>query len=117
MAIQFCYQDSHGTLYPEHPALYFQPDLVPGHYDTDKGTFTPTGNPTKKVGNIITDGGHDGNEKLLSGLSEDKGADTAPVKGVVISKAESEKRDDDMLELVGDEPKTQTPKRRVVRKA
>lgn len=82
MAKQFCYQDQWGVIYPEHPALRFEPSLVPGHYDTEKKVFMPVGNPQAQVGNIITDGD---TGKVLSGLKEDKGANTAPVNGVIIS--------------------------------
>jgi hypothetical protein len=90
MPKQFAYQDMHGKIYPSHAALAFQPELVPGWYDTDKRTFTPTGNPQAQHGTIVTDAGHGGQESLLSGLGEDKGANTAPLKGVAFSVAEAQ---------------------------
>ncbi|MBN3777440.1 hypothetical protein G3O06_07730 [Burkholderia sp. Ac-20345] len=79
MPKQFAYRDAHGKVYPAHAALAFQPGLVPGHYDTDTRQFTPIGNPQQQTGTIITDAaaGHD--QKLLSGLGEDRGANTAPI--------------------------------------
>lgn len=87
MTKQFVYQDAHGHLYPAHGALAFQPGLVPGWYDTETKTFTPTGNPQAQVGSIVTDAGVGaGQEKVLSGLRADQGADTAPINhGVVFT--------------------------------
>jgi len=79
MAKQFAYRDAAGFIYPAHQALAFQPGLVPGQYDTETRTFTPTGNPRQQTGSIITDAGAGGGEKVLSGLGEDRGADTAPL--------------------------------------
>ena len=90
MGTQYGYQDRHGTFYPDHPALRFEPGLVPGFYDTDSKTFEPTGNPNRQTGTIITDAGFGGSETLKSGLSEDKGADTAPLKGVVFTQTNDE---------------------------
>jgi hypothetical protein len=93
MAKQFVYQDAHGILYPAHAALAFQPGLVPGWYDTDTRTFTPAGNPQEQVGNIVTDAGvGTGAETVLSGLREDRGADTAPLTGVVVSEPDTAAR-------------------------
>lgn len=78
---QFAYQDAHGVVYPAHPALAFQPGLIPGQYDSETKTFAPQGNPKEQVGVIVTDG-----TKLQSGLRDDKGAGTAPIhSGVAFS--------------------------------
>lgn len=79
MPKQFAYRDAHHRIYPAHPALAFQPGLVPGFYDTDTKVFTPQGNPQEQTGTIITDAGAGEHQKLLSGLSEDRGADTKPL--------------------------------------
>ncbi|NML34516.1 hypothetical protein [Paraburkholderia antibiotica] len=80
MPKQFAYRDAHGTIYPAHSALAFQPELVPGQYDTDTKQFTPTGNPQRQTGTIITDASaNPGRQQLLSGLGEDRGAHTAPL--------------------------------------
>ncbi|SAK62629.1 hypothetical protein AWB76_03282 [Caballeronia temeraria] len=83
MAKTFAYRDGHGTIYPPHPAMLAQPGLVPGQYDTETKTFTPTGNPQQQTGSIITDAGFGGHQKVLSGLGEDKGANTAPLRAGV----------------------------------
>lgn len=93
MAKQFSYQDRHGKIYPAHPTLAFTEGLVPGNYDTDTRVFTPLGNPKQKVGNVITDAGFGGKERLLSGLYEDKGADTAPLNGVAFAGLQHEKEE------------------------
>ncbi|KVT91870.1 hypothetical protein WK59_03800 [Burkholderia ubonensis] len=79
MPKQFAYRDAHGKVYPAHAALAFQPGLVPGHYDTETRQFTPIGNPQQQTGTIITDASSGLDQKLLSGLGEDRGADTAPL--------------------------------------
>ncbi|OLL27467.1 hypothetical protein BTH42_31980 [Burkholderia sp. SRS-W-2-2016] len=103
MPRQFGYQDAHGFFYSEHPALHFEPGLVPGFYDTDTKTFTPTGNPTQQTGTIVTDAGFGNAETLKSGLSEDKGADTAPLEGVAFTQTNAEveaaARDAEFIEL------------------
>ncbi|WP_157645057.1 hypothetical protein [Burkholderia ubonensis] len=91
MPKQFAYRDAHGKVYPAHAALAFQPGLVPGHYDTETRQFTPIGNPQQQTGTIITDagGGHD--QKLLSGLGEDRGADMAPLgTGVAFTQTQAQ---------------------------
>ncbi|CAE6958693.1 hypothetical protein [Paraburkholderia domus] len=97
MARQFGYQDAHGTFYPDHPALRFEPGLVPGYFDTETKEFTPSGNPNRQTGTIVTDAGFGGAETLKSGLAEDKGADTAPLQGVAFTQtneqAQSENTD------------------------
>ena len=85
---QFAYQDAHGVVYPAHPALAFQPGLIPGEYDSETKTFTPQGNPKEQVGVIITDG-----TKLQSGLRDDKGADTAPIRSGVAFTQPTEQAD------------------------
>lgn len=83
---QFAYKDGHGHVYPAHAALAFQPGLVPGHFDTETREFTPIGNPQEQVGSIITDAGTGmGQETVLSGMREDKGAGTAPISGVAFT--------------------------------
>ena len=87
---QFAYQDAHGVVYPAHPALSFQPGLIPGEYDSETKTFTPQGNPKEQVGVIITDG-----TKLQSGLRDDKGAGAAPIQsGVAFSLPANQGSDD-----------------------
>ncbi|MBB5448221.1 MULTISPECIES: hypothetical protein [unclassified Paraburkholderia] len=80
---QFAYQDAHGVVYPAHPALAFQPGLIPGQYDSETRTFTPQGNPKEQVGVIITDAGAGGRDTLQSGLRDDRGAGTAPINSGV----------------------------------
>ncbi|SIO50554.1 hypothetical protein SAMN05444172_2580 [Burkholderia sp. GAS332] len=83
---QYAYQDAHGRIYPAHPAMLAQPGLVPGWYNVETRTFRPTGNPQEQVGNIITDAGvGNGQEQVLSGLRNDKGAGTAPINGVAFT--------------------------------
>ncbi len=85
MAKQFAYRDTSGFIYPAHPSLLLQPGLVPGNFDTESRKFTPTGNPQEQVGTIITDANTGKNsETVLSGLKEDKGADTAPLTNGVV---------------------------------
>lgn len=125
MAKQFCYQDAQGVLYPEHSALHFEPNLVPGFYDTETRVFTPSGNPQKQVGNIITDVGTGNSTKILSGLAEDKGAMTAPMNGVAFSQpvddetetaADSEVTEAEVTESIDGELVQKTPKKKVARK-
>lgn len=125
MAKQFCYQDAQGVLYPEHSALHFEPNLVPGFYDTETRVFTPSGNPQKQVGNIITDVGTGNSTKILSGLAEDKGAMTAPMNGVAFSQpvndeietaADSEVTEAEVTESIDGELVQKMPKKKVARK-
>jgi len=114
MARQFVYQDAHGRLYPAHVALAFQPGLVPGWFDTDTRVFTPSGNPQEQVGNIVTDAGVGaGPEKVLSGLREDRGADTASIEGVVVTTPAESGEADVSARLVETEAELATERERV----
>jgi hypothetical protein len=106
MAEQFGYQDKEGRFYPDHPALRFEPGLVPGYYDHETKKFRAVGNPREQRGTIVTDAGFgDSDLRLQSGLVEDKGADTAPLQGVAFTQtneqaqAELDKRNAENVEL------------------
>ncbi|QUO26144.1 hypothetical protein KEH57_04235 [Burkholderia cenocepacia] len=103
MPKQFGYQDSSGFFYSDHPALRFEPGLVPGFYDTETKQFTPTGNPVQQTGTIVTDAGFGGASTLRSGLAEDVGADTAPLAGIAFTQtnaqAEASAREAELVDL------------------
>ncbi|MGF6936848.1 hypothetical protein OKW41_006010 [Paraburkholderia sp. UCT70] len=95
---QFAYQDAHGVVYPAHPALAFQPGLIPGQYDSETRTFTPQGNPKEQVGVIVTDAGAGGRDTLQSGLRDDRGAGTAPIKSGVLFTLPADQEPDNSAE-------------------
>lgn len=75
------YCDQNGNFLGYNAYMMFIPDLIPARRDRSTGRVTFTGNPRTipRGGALITESsGQPGQERILSDMVEDKGADTAP---------------------------------------